>query len=503
MRWVHVGDVDLTGLLQGGELVLTTGAAFARSPEAYLKSLARSDALGVIVELSADFPEVPPRAIECARVEGLALVALHTAVRFVVITEAVHRRIVAEQYEAVAFDRLVHQTFTELSVQRVSAAGIVDAASDMLNEPVVLEDLAHHMLAVSTTARARAGVVLFDWENRSRVSPGARPTSEAWVTTPVGPRGEVWGRLIVPRSSSHPERARTVLERAAVALAFDRMVERDRVGLQFRAQNGLIGDVLDRRITDDEDVTARALALGLRRAHVFHPLVIRILERDASPDPVVVQRQGATYLDAVFASIRATGHSCISAIRQQGEVSLLVAFRTDRGSEHNRLAEAATAVKQALVRLDGVVGCVVGVGDADARVIDAIRNLEAARHVAGVAEAMSEPRRAFYTATDIRLRGLVALLRDDPRVQAFAENELRRLFVDTAPRNPQHLDILSAYLSGGGNKAEVAKRLHMSRPALYKRLDDIEEILGVDLSDPESALSLHVAVLVHESQRPI
>ena len=51
------------------------------------------------------------------------------------MTEAVHRLIVADQYEEVAFDRRVHETFTELSMKRASVGGIVDAAAGSSTSP--------------------------------------------------------------------------------------------------------------------------------------------------------------------------------------------------------------------------------------------------------------------------------------------------------------------------------------------------------------------------------
>ncbi|MDZ4264685.1 MAG: PucR family transcriptional regulator ligand-binding domain-containing protein, partial [Mycobacterium sp.] len=211
LRWVHSSDLaDLSALLQGGELVLTTGAALARSPRKYLQRLASAGAVGVIVELGTRVAVLPGNAARVAEELYLALVVLHRAIRFVEVTEAVHRRIVAEQYDEVAFDRRVHETFTELSMRRASVAGIVDAAARILDEPVVLEDLSHHALAVSAGAPTST---LQDWEHRSRRSAGA----ESWATTAVGPRSEEWGRLVVPRPPGDSGRATMVLERAAAA----------------------------------------------------------------------------------------------------------------------------------------------------------------------------------------------------------------------------------------------------------------------------------------------
>ncbi len=108
-----------------------------------------------------------------------------------------------------------------------------------------------------------------------------------------------------------------------------------------------------------------------------------------------------------------------------------------------------------------------------------------------------EKPRPFYRAADVRLRGLISLLRSDHRVQAFAETELRALLSD----DPSNIAVLREYLRLAGNKVAVAQRLHMSRPALYKRLASISETLGVELDDGDSRTSLHVALMVLDAQK--
>lgn len=60
IRWVHVSDVpDLSEVLRGGELVLTTGAALRAAPLDYLRSVAAAQAVGVVVELGAGAVPLP------------------------------------------------------------------------------------------------------------------------------------------------------------------------------------------------------------------------------------------------------------------------------------------------------------------------------------------------------------------------------------------------------------------------------------------------------------
>ncbi|UXA09712.1 PucR family transcriptional regulator [Mycobacterium sp. SMC-8] len=500
VRWLHVGGVaDLSSLLQGGELVLTTGAGLGRTPTRYLQGLADAGALGVVVELGARMPALPASLTALAGKLDLALVVLHRQIRFVDVTEVVHRRIVAEQYDEVAFDRRVHEVFTELSMKRASVAGIVDAAARILDLPVVLEDLAHQAIAVSASG-AKTAALLDDWESRSRRSPTAGGGPEQWVLTAVGPRGEEWGRLIVPMTPADRARATMVLERASAALALNRMIERNNTGLRQQAQSGLIDDVLGGRVADEREAAARAHALGLRKAARYHPVVVRVERTGTSTDPLAAQRRNISLLDAVAHTVNVAGHTGVFAGRRDGEIAALLTVNTARGGPDKALAELGARLHKELRRVDGIARSVCAVGTPEVDVTDAIRGLAEAAHVAEVALAMRDSARPYFRASDVRLRGLMALLRDDPRVQRFAETELKPLLDRGAAAD---VEVLREYLGLAGNKAALAQRLHISRPALYKRLATIEQTLGVDLDDAESMTSLSVALMVLDARQRI
>jgi purine catabolism regulator len=118
---------------------------------------------------------------------------------------------------------------------------------------------------------------------------------------------------------------------------------------------------------------------------------------------------------------------------------------------------------------------------------------------AGGPTAGGSGRPLFYRLADLGLRGLLHLLRDDPRVQTFVERELGPLLAEP---DTSLLDVLAVYLAAGGNKAEAAKQAHLARPTFYERLRRIERILGTDLDSAESRTSLHVALLALEAARP-
>jgi len=141
---------------------------------------------------------------------------------------------------------------------------------------------------------------------------------------------------------------------------------------------------------------------------------------------------------------------------------------------------------------------VIGAGTAVDSVASVQRSFLEADHVAEAA-AGTGSRLPYLRLPDLRLRGLLHLLKDDPRLHAFAERELGPLLVHDDADGTQLLPALTAYLGAGGNKAAAAKDAHLARPTMYERLRQIEEVLGVDLEPAESRLSLHVALLALEA----
>jgi len=110
-------------------------------------------------------------------------------------------------------------------------------------------------------------------------------------------------------------------------------------------------------------------------------------------------------------------------------------------------------------------------------------------------------RRPYYRLPDLRLRGLLHLLREDTRLRSFAERELGPLLSYDAEHGTTLVGDLAAFLESGGNKALAASRAHLARPTFYQRLALIERILSVSLADPESRTSLHVALLARQDTR--
>lgn len=477
LRWVHVSEVrDIGSVLSGDELVLTTGLGMAASPAAaedFVRQLVAVGAAGLVIELGAAYPSVPEPALRRARAAGFPLVVLNRKVRFVDVTENVHRAIVAEQFEEVRFAGDVHQTFTELGLARAPMSRLVEAAADLAGCSVVLEDLARRVLVAAARGES-VDRLLTDWERRSRLTPYLRTTGvggpEGWLTTPVGIQGGAWGRLVVTGGRDEA-RARLVAERAAQALELGRMMERDDTALQLRVHGGFLLDLLDGRVGSEAVAAARLRALGVPASASYVGAVAR-LRAEAPVDRLVPALGEVPGLVGVLDAVH---------------VGLLVPAATD-------LDAAARAL--AAVEPDAVLAA----GHPVTGVLPTAASLRSARAVADVAVTLPAVD-GCVRQSDIRLPGLLMSLREDARLQEFAEAELGALLEHEARHGSGLVDLLRQFLAVGGNKTELARVAHRNRTSLYPALRRLEELVGHPLDDATSRLSLGVALLAYDQSR--
>lgn len=510
VRWVHVSELaDIATLLQGGELILTTGIALpadGRALRRYARELADAGATGLLVELGRRWDVLPPALVRGAEDAGLPLVALHRTVPFVAVTETVHATIVNAQYELLQRSEQAHRAFTGLAVEGASVADIVERASQMSGHAMVLEDLVHRAI-VTAPGSTTAAELLANWDVRSRATLGWDATDvagpESWLVTPVGPRTHRWGRLVVPRPALDDRALSMVLERAAEALALNRLLERDHTSLEQQAHRALFvalrADHAEGRLTDEADVRARARALGLEvvdrsflGAAVWSPA-------DGVPEALAVERRDRSLAEAVARAARGARVSALVAAVDPGQVLMVLSLPARSTKKTATLTRLAAAIDDQLRSLGWSDRHTVGIGQEVEQLADVPSSLALAAHVANVASSFPVGQlRPFYVSTDVRLRGLLAALRDEPRLISFADAELDQLRAHDARNGTDLVGTLRAYLETRGNKSELARTAHLSRPALYARLGRISQILDVDLEDAESCLSLHVAVLVSE-----
>ncbi|MEU0456296.1 PucR family transcriptional regulator [Streptomyces sp. NPDC006129] len=491
VRWVHVAEAaDVGVMLSGGEMVLTTGVLLAGDEDKqaeYVRSLHRAEAAAVVLGLGRAFPSPPDVMRRAAERCGLPMVVLHRPFPFAELTEEVQSRLVRRKFAAVSLSEAVRTELTALITAGAPLQRLLDEVARHSACPVVVTNLAHRVLG---TAGERPAVddVLRDWERIARQAWGHRPglsgtgggtEGDGWIRAELGGRGERWGRIVLCGYRGDTATGRLLADRAAEALVLHRMLGGGAAcSWEEQSAQSLLTDLVS-GVVPARQLLPRARAAGLPvNRRTFVPLVVR------DGDPPRLERL-----------LRLLGLSGLVAELADGATAVLLSLPRDQDADA-LAAHFATRLRTESGRDRTVVAA------ADPRVAwdDVPTGLREAQHVA---DAVADSSAALalppvVRLKDVHLRGLIRLLRDDPHVQSFAERELDGLLREA---DEDLLSVLRTYLATGRNKSRTAQLHHVSRPALYRRLEAIQVRLGVDLDDFEQAASVHIALLAHDAQQ--
>ncbi|MFI9585520.1 PucR family transcriptional regulator [Streptomyces sp. NPDC052236] len=489
VRWVHITELtDPASFLKGGELVLTTGMPLPEDVAGvrrYVDELADIGAAALVIELVRRYHRPPDALVDACRLRGLPLVTLAKDVNFLEVTQVVHALLLGNQADAMRRTQRIHEVFTALTLRGAGPEDVVRAAAEMCGRTVILENLVHQAL-ICEPSGGTVEEALTGWEQRSRATGADDHTATrgpaGWLTAPVEYQGERWGRVVMlPARTDGPAfgpEDTTVLERTAMALTVARLIHP--TPWERTAHRNALRDLVDQRHRSAEDAHARCAALGLPtdRSRFVATLV-----------DLRTGRGGTEPETRLFQDLRTAGIPALVGELAPDRLGILLALRPSqpwRPIVERLCGTALSLAPQA----------VVSVGSEITDLSDTARSF---REAARVAEATPPgqplpPDRSFHELSDIGLHRLLYALREDTRIQEYAEQQLGRLIDYDTQHGTELLTTLRHYLEAAGNKTTAARRGGLSRETMYQRLRTIESLLDRDLESGEQRTELHAAL---------
>ncbi|MEU9480495.1 PucR family transcriptional regulator ligand-binding domain-containing protein [Streptomyces sp. NPDC048191] len=516
VRWVHTNEMAWPSQMpQAGQLVLTSGINLpddAQALDALLAALAEARVSGLVVLLGLCFEGVLPKAlVRAAERHRIALVTLQPPAKLAEIAEAVNLVIADRRLAVLTAAEEAHQVFTELALEGAGPWEVVHQIALLSGRPVVLENLAHQVLAYDC-ANEDPAHLLADWEDQSRQIPTRNLPSHAaedeWLTATVSARGRDWGRLLLlparrrghaPHAAPAGDRSELpplTLKRGAETLALNQLIGASEEYVERQAHAALLRAVLAHSLTAKE-AALRSRAMGLPVENCR--LVGIAIRQRGSHRP---SRSDVRCLeDIVVTALQRQQVRALMAALDNGIVAVLM--MADEHEDTTKVVDSLSrAVRELAKECFGPAApggtrehkIVITVGRPVHSIHDARHTLTSAMQALGVVLRSDQPvDRPYIRAQDMRLTGLLRLLHDDCRLQSYVENELGPLLEYDARHGTRLTSVLACYLDAGRNKTAAAEAAQISRPSLYERLERIARILAVDLEDPRSCLSLQVA----------
>jgi purine catabolism regulator len=496
IRWVHASEVlNIASLLQGGELLLTTGMGLAEGPAAQrrlVKDLADRRIAALAIEVGSTLREVPPGLVRAAEESGLCLIALNREVRFIEVTETIHRLLIDQGGEMLRDADQLHRRFTALMLGGAGVPEILAELARFVGNPVFLERSGHG-LAFHAPYTGDDQTALGAWNAFSRGLATAPAGIEERV--PLGGE-ESWGRLIT-LALDGPLRTqdRVAVERAVGLIALALMRREEEEGLGTRERGNFLAGLTRSRAAEPE-IAARALELGFEGSwESLLPVAAAAPGAGARDDPawVAVKRD-------LQQGLERAGLPALIGDGEGREILIVVGLR--RSADRTRIADllGEMLAEAAARRLGEASDPTLCAAASTPRWVDVGAGLTAATSALDAA-AHEEPRPWHDISVPSPDRLLFAL-RGSADLRTFAEERLRPLLEADRRGRGNLVETLGALCDNAGRKLETAEELGVKRQTLYHRLGRIEELTGSDLTDGDVLLSFHIALRARRFLEP-
>jgi purine catabolism regulator len=317
-------------------------------------------------------------------------------------------------------------------------------------------------------------------------APSGRWRTALHAEVPMGD-DHVPGQLVfVPLSPPADPAADVVLEQTAGLVALALMRSRQEDELLARERGNLLANLAGGRI-GAADAERAAVSLGLDPA----PASVMPAAAVVNLPGVVSGAERAILLRDVQRRLRAHGLAVLLGPAPDGAGVLGVVGL--RGEEQRKNAADAVArhVRETVTRRLGAGDVAIAVGRAGTWA-ECGSGLRLAMECAAAAAAL--PPAPWHDVGALELPRLLWRWRKDEELARFVDRTLGPLIEHDRQRKIRLLPTLELLVANGGRKAETARALHLNRQALYHRLHRIEQLLGVDLSDAEHLVAIHVAL---------
>jgi len=308
VQWTHILEIkDFDTLINGGELILTTGVGLQLEREtqiAYLQNLIRNEAAGLCIEIGDYFDHVPVELIAMANAHHFPIIVFEEIVRFIDITQDLHTYIINQHQQALTQLDTLSKTFMELSLMPNGILKILQVLHQDTEAPFLFgsEDTKSFYYPVEAKKYLRM------MEEHCQQLELQEPLhllsidKDHFVIIPVNGLGQVWGYLCMHSGLPKPSDYTLLnLERATMSIAH--ILMRNRM-LQERQQSREDEFILALIQGQPVDIQYYQSYLPIESRNLFYRVVVFNLHDEAKVVPEEewqeIQLQNAMYVRSIL-----------------------------------------------------------------------------------------------------------------------------------------------------------------------------------------------------------
>ncbi|MFJ7887461.1 PucR family transcriptional regulator [Lysinibacillus xylanilyticus] len=499
--WTHILEIkDFDTLINGGELILTTGVGLQLEREtqiAYLQNLIRNGAAALCIEIGDYFDYVPVELVAMANAHDFPIIIFEEVVRFIDITQDLHTYIINQHQQALTQLDIISKTFMELSLMPNGILKILQ---------VLHQDTDALFLFVSEDTKnfyypMEAKKYLQLMEDHCQQLELQEPIQllsfdkDHFVIIPVNGLGQVWGYLCMHSLLPKPNDYTLLnLERATMSIA--QILMRNRM-LQERQQSREDEFILALIQGEPIDLQYYQSYLPLENRNLYYRVVVFNMLDYANTfseeDWQEIQLQNVMFVRSILKKL---GFFPTVSVRQH-EIIILAFYIAADDMEENR-DSFNQAIQQIVARKTPQLFEQITLTFGISNVYQSINNVQKGYKEAKTTIQMqhNELASSIYHK-DLGVYRLL-LHQDHAALLQYVKDYLQEILLIDQKNGNDLYQTLCVYLACNGAKNDTAEQLFIVRQTLYKRIERLENILGADFLQAPHRLNIEIAVKAYE-----
>ncbi len=487
IRWIHIIEVtEISHLLNGNELILTTGLGWQENKElslSLIKQMIEKHVSGLCIELGTYIQDIPQLVIDLANSHDFPVIVFSKEVRFIDITQDLNGLFVESHNQMMVKLESISNQFNRLLLLKDGFQKILRLLHKSLNVQVAYIPKSGKYRYYPMVSRSSEQEVIKKIEEAKPQS--VVNTEVRNALKPIEAMGVKFADLvIISNEQDLDELDYLVLDRAATALSQDQLRLLYIEEKQRHEKNQWVHD-------------------WIKGAHEQSDILEYLLEQDPNleindcticiyePNRIDFEKD-ITYSSLLFSSIfKRHGFFPLVSYERNYLIFVLINNRSIN-SWKERLKKAVVSIEKEDVDSKSDEGKVnIGVGKLN--LIDKLyKSYEQAQQTIyankkGLSTAL------FYE--ELYINRLIIELNKHKVLDEYVYDYLKPLLIE---ENKEMLDTLKVLLEVNGSRKEAADKLFIVRQTLYHRIDKLKELLGNDFMEGEKRLALEFAIHAKE-----
>ncbi|MEH7443666.1 PucR family transcriptional regulator ligand-binding domain-containing protein [Bacillus sp. JJ1122] len=484
VKWVHVVDVTkIRNLLNGNELILSTGLAWKEDKDLFLsvvEQLIDSNAAGLCIEIGTYTNLLPSEIITLANEHNFPIILFKQEVPFVEITQDIHTLLINHQYQMISDLEGYSQALNKKLLTIEDHNEILTFIQQYLRIQVITIFSNHEIQFTPKVTEKEQGEILNVIESHAMGSP-----SPLLASIPIQLLGDNHAELIIlSRDRALTDFDQLILDRTATALA-QFLLRKHYVEEKRRAEetewlmSWLEGEYGEESI--HEYLAYHSPAIKPKGAFVCL-CKLDPYEQYSNVD--------LTYFKLYFRTVFEQQGFTLFSIEKRDSLIFIFLNKRNTATWKQRMKEGIQKVLQNDLKVGKQKSKpVLGVG----KYVDELKNIHLSYQTAietiRIQNRCSQHEGSYFY-DDLHIFRLISHLNRHLDLNEIVLEYLEPVINYDKKYNGKLMETLKTYLACNGSKQETAKQLYVVRQTLYHRIEKLEKLLGNDFMNHEKRLAI-------------